>query len=68
MMDKAYLGDSVYISRDEQTNVVKLTTENGSPKDPSNCIYMEFEVVGKFIDYIRIYYPCLLYTSDAADD
>jgi len=48
-MNKTYLGDSVYI---EFTNgVLKLTTENGG--DPSNTIYLDFDVYAEMMHYIR---------------
>lgn len=39
---KAYIGDSVYITIDALG--VELTTENGLPTDPSNKIYLEWQV------------------------
>lgn len=36
---KTYLGDSVYA--DFEDGMIKLTTENGLPGDPSNTIYLE---------------------------
>lgn len=41
-MEKTYLGDSVYVEMVD--GMVKLTTENGYPDDPSNVIFMEPEV------------------------
>jgi hypothetical protein len=38
-MKKAYLGDSVYVELAH--GMLKLTTENGYPTDPSNTIYLE---------------------------
>jgi len=46
---KEYLGDSVYIAHDNHGLI--LTTENGSPNDPSNIIYLEPEVVNRLINY-----------------
>jgi hypothetical protein len=40
---KEYLGDSVYAARD-RGNII-LTTENGSPRDPSNIIILEPSVI-----------------------
>ena len=43
---KVYLGDSVYATRDPDVpGAVVLTTENGSPADPSNEIFLEPEVL-----------------------
>ena len=49
-MNKQYLGDSVYVEALEW-GVVRLTTENGLPGDPSNEIFMEPEVAVAFIAY-----------------
>lgn len=43
-MSKHYLGDSVYIRRNEAGCFI-LTTENGLPDDPSNVIYLEPDIV-----------------------
>lgn len=44
MTKKEYLGDSVYAEYDEQYDQIILTTENGLIDDPSNIIYLEYEV------------------------
>jgi hypothetical protein len=49
-MPKFYLGDSVYV--DVEDGMVKLTTENSLPYDPSNTIYMEPEVVESFLRWL----------------
>jgi len=41
-MKKEYLGDSVYVEVED--GMLKLTTENGLPSDPSNTIYLDWEV------------------------
>ena len=50
---KEYLGDSVYVEIDEQTDGIKLTTENGLPTDPSNMIYLEPSVMVALLKYIN---------------
>jgi hypothetical protein len=47
---KQYLGDSVYA--DIEHGMVKLTTENGLPSDPSNTILLEPEIVVALNRYI----------------
>ena len=47
---KVYLGDSVYV--DWENGMIKLTTENGLPDDPSNIIWMEPEVVEAFKNFV----------------
>ncbi len=42
MIEKRYLGDSVYAA--VENGMIKLTTENGKPDDPSNTIFLELEV------------------------
>ena len=49
-MEKEYLGDSVYV--DIEDGMVKLTTENGLPHDPSNTIYLELEVYQALTRYV----------------
>lgn len=44
---KTYLGDSVYADTDADGRIV-LTTENGLPRDPSNKIVLEPEVLSAF--------------------
>ncbi len=46
---KDYLGDSVYV--DLSDGMIKLTTENGLPTDPSNEIYLEPSVFRALIGY-----------------
>lgn len=48
---KAYLGDSVYAECDEYRRLV-LTTDNGFPDDPHNCIILEPEVIAALLRYI----------------
>ncbi len=48
---KAYLGDSVYV--DYVGGMLKLTTENGLPHDPSNTIYLEDSVYAALVEYVR---------------
>lgn len=50
MKSKTYLGDSVYAERDSIGGVV-LTTENGTPFDPSNTIYLEPIVLKTLIQF-----------------
>ena len=47
-MPKVYLGDSVYVDYD--TFGYTLTTENGY--GPSNTIYLDSEVLNKFLTYV----------------
>ena len=49
-MQKVYLGDSVYA--DIEHGMLKLTTENGVPNDPTNVIYLEIEVLAAIQQYI----------------
>ena len=51
-MNKAYIGDSVYVEIDQFGEVV-LTTENGYPDDPRNRIVMESSVLQQFEEYIE---------------
>lgn len=48
---KAYLGDSVYVEVED--DMLKLTTENGMPGDPSNTIYLEPEVFDALAAYMK---------------
>lgn len=48
-MNKAYLGDSVYVEIED--GMFKLTTNNGYPDDPRNVIFMEPEVYIAFKRY-----------------
>jgi len=47
---KQYMGDSVYA--DLENGMIKLTTENGLPDDPSNVIYLESSVFRNLKDYV----------------
>lgn len=47
---KLYLGDSVYVDRDNEGRLV-LTTENGYHDDPRNRIVLEPEVLEALIKY-----------------
>ncbi len=47
---KMYLGDSVYAEHDN--GMIKLTTENGLPDDPSNTIYLEPEVMRALLRFV----------------
>jgi hypothetical protein len=49
-MDKAYLGDGVYVANDEYGDVV-LTTENGI--EATNTIVLEPEVCLQLIHWIK---------------
>ena len=51
-MNKAYLGDSVYV-RTNGAGDILLTTENGLPTDPSNRIVLVPEVIENLILYIK---------------
>lgn len=44
-----YLGDSVYV--EVERGMVKLTTENGWPGDPSNTIFLEEPVMRALIEW-----------------
>jgi len=46
-MVKEYIGDGVYANPD--VGGVELTTENGLEGDPSNTIYLEWEVLETLI-------------------
>lgn len=52
-MNKQYLGDSVYA--EIRTDRLILTTENGTPYDPSNIIVIEQEVWSKLKEYMESY-------------
>ena len=49
-MEKAYLGDSVYVEGDGSGGV-NLTTENG--EGPSNTIFLDFEVYEALVRYME---------------
>ena len=56
MSEKTYLGDSVYVDRED--GMIVLTTDNGYPDDPrnqiySNKIYMEPSVVEALMKYLE---------------
>lgn len=46
---KQYIGDSIYA--DLENGMIKLTTENGLPDDPSNTIYLESFVLRNLQQY-----------------
>jgi hypothetical protein len=48
---KTYLGDSVYV--EVEGGMLKLTTENGLPWDPSNTIYLMPFVIERLIAHYR---------------
>lgn len=48
MRKKVYIGDSVYATCDDDQII--LTTENGLPGDPSNEIYLDFEVLSNLFN------------------
>lgn len=50
-MEQEYLGDSVYVEVED--GMVKLTTRNGLPSDPSNTIFMEQYVVDAFLAWYK---------------
>ena len=49
-MERRYLGDSVYAGI--ESGMLKLTTENGLPDDPSNTIFLEPSVLGELLRYV----------------
>lgn len=49
--NKRYLGDSVYAAFDGFS--IQLTTENGLPTDPSNCIYLEPVVYTALAEFVE---------------
>jgi len=53
-MNKEYLGDSVYVELDNDNGMLKLTTENGLPNDPSNTIYLEETVMDALVRYVKL--------------
>lgn len=55
-MNKVYLGDSVYLEIDMESGDVILTTENGSPGDPSNRIVLEPKVYGNLLNEVKRIY------------
>jgi hypothetical protein len=50
-MEQTYLGDSVYAAVED--GMIKLTTENGLPSDPSNTIYLDPQVCDALARYIE---------------
>ena len=48
---KTYLGDSVYA--EDHGYIIRLTTENVHPGDPSNEIFLEESVLGALVEYAR---------------
>lgn len=48
---KTYLGDAVYVHRDNRDQVV-LTVEYGDPQ-PDQVIYMEPEVIQSFLNWLK---------------
>lgn len=42
---KEYLGDSVYVEKDKDSDGVILTTDNGEPSGHSNTIYLDSAVI-----------------------
>jgi hypothetical protein len=56
-MNRQYIGDSVYVERDDSwhsTLILILTTENGLPRDPrSNRIVLEPEVWLALMEYVK---------------
>jgi hypothetical protein len=51
-MYKIYLADSVYAEIVEGP-MIKLTTENGEPNDPSNMIYLEKQTYDALTRFIK---------------
>lgn len=50
MMERRYLGDSVYV--EIENGMVKLTTNNGYPDDPRNVIFMDQSVWQALIQWL----------------
>lgn len=53
MSNKKYLGDSVYAERSDALDSIILTTENGLPDDPSNKIYIDYQVWRELVAYVK---------------
>jgi len=51
-MSKTYLGDSVYTEISGEHLV--LTTENGLPTDPSNCILLDNRTLKSLLEYLEV--------------
>lgn len=47
-----YLGDSVYV--EVENGMLKLSTRNGMPGDPSNVIYLEEKVYRRLVEWVDI--------------
>lgn len=45
-----YLGDSVY--GEVENGMLKLSTRNGMPGDPSNVIYLEEKVYRRLVEWV----------------
>lgn len=45
-----YLGDSVY--GEIENGMIKLTTRNGLPTDPSNTIFLEPETYDALVEWV----------------
>ena len=52
-MEKAYLGDSVYVEIDDDTGELILTTENGLTDDPSNRFVLDPVVLEALNRYVE---------------
>jgi hypothetical protein len=50
-MAAEYIGDSVYV--EEDSGMIKLTTNNGYPDDPRNIIYLEENVFYALVVWIK---------------
>lgn len=50
---REYLGDSVYIEKDEDSGGIVILTDNGEPAFPENIIYMEPVVIRAFERFIK---------------
>lgn len=50
-MKKEYMGDSVYAA--VEFDSIVLTTENGSPLDPTNTIILNDEVWNHLVQYVQ---------------
>lgn len=54
MVEKTYLGDSVYADYDDNCGYIILTTENSSTSSSSNCIFLEPQVIRALIRFIGL--------------
>jgi hypothetical protein len=50
-MNKAYLGDSVYV--EVENMMLKLTTNNGYSDDPRNVIYLDADTFEALLKYVK---------------